>query len=290
VPIREVDANFGQWPDDIEAYDSAISLYDPARNFSFVVNNTPKLKKNVTEYIVTQNSLVYDQEISISLQDSHDDVLTAINRPSVSWESIVEMINNLRNKLPPEKFSKIRLETILGLPGQTIDSIIDSYVEFFKLGLFRATYHGWYFLPNSPAADINYIKLWGLKIEEVYYVIDKEYVPSLEDLYANLAANDKNVKNVYKKSIVIGHKTMSMLDMWITLKIITIWEEYNQKYPNLVDTHSPDQARNILNKLKKIATKNANTQYEMHKPYIDKYGFIIWGDYNPRSKILHGNF
>ena len=45
VPIRETDANFGQWPDDIKAFDYAISLYTPTRTFSFVPINTPKLKK-----------------------------------------------------------------------------------------------------------------------------------------------------------------------------------------------------------------------------------------------------
>jgi hypothetical protein len=72
--------------------------------------------------------------------------------------------------------------------------------------------------------------------------------------------------------------------------MIKLWEEYNQKYPNLVDTYSPDQARNILTKLKKIATKKANVQYEMYRPYIDKYGFVIWGDYYPDSKTLYGHF
>jgi hypothetical protein len=289
VPIRETDANFGQWPDDIKAYDYAISLYDPTRNFSFVINNTPKLKKSVTEYIITQNSLVYNEELSISLQDYHDTVLTAIDRPSVPWESIAEMINNLKLKLPTEKFAKIKLETILGLPGQTVDNIIDSYVEFFRLGLTRATYQGWYFLPNSPAADASYIKLWGLDIKEVYYVVGQQHVPSLKDLYSDLSANGKNVPNFYKKSMVIAHKTMSMLDMWITLTMIRKWNELNQ-HTNLVSTRTVDQARDILNKLKTLATKEANSQYDMYQPFIDKYNIIVWGHYHPESKTLYGNF
>jgi hypothetical protein len=289
VPIRETDANFGQWPDDIKAYDYAISLYDPARNFSFVVNNTPKLKKSVTEYIITQNSLVYNEELSISLQDYHDTVLTAIDRPSVPWASIAEMINNLKLKLPTEKFAKIKLETILGLPGQTVDNIIESYVEFFRLGLTRATYQGWYFLPNSPAADVSYIKLWGLDIKEVYYVVGQQHVPSLQDLYSDLAANGKNVPNFYKKSMVVAHKTMSMLDMWITLAMIRKWNELNQ-HSTLVGTRTVDQARDILCKLKQLATKEANAQYHMYKPYIDKYNIIVWGHYHPESRTLYGNF
>ena len=42
------------------------------------MNNTPKLKKDVTEYIITQNSLVYDIPPVINLQDADEDVLKQV--------------------------------------------------------------------------------------------------------------------------------------------------------------------------------------------------------------------
>ena len=39
VSIRETDANFGSWAEDLAIYDYAKSHYDPNRNFKFLVWN-----------------------------------------------------------------------------------------------------------------------------------------------------------------------------------------------------------------------------------------------------------
>jgi len=286
VAIRETDANFGQWPDDIKAFDYAISLYDPSRSFSFIVNNTPKLKKDVTEYIITQNSLVYDVPPVINLQDADEDVLKAIDRPAVPWEAIVKMTNNLRNNLPPEKFRKTELQCIVGLPGQTVDSLINSYVKFFELGLLRATWANWSFLPNSPAADPGYQKFWGLDIKEVYFSFEDRVVPDLELLYSELSSGTNLSDKFYKVPMVVGHKTMKMLDLWTAQILEKKWNELIGRV-NLVEKYNSSQVRNILGKLKIKAIKEATAQYNMHQPHIDKHGIVVWGHYHTESKLIY---
>jgi hypothetical protein len=286
VAIRETDANFGQWPDDIKAFDYAISLYDPARSFSFAVNNTPKLKKDVTEYIITQNSLVYDIAPVINLQDADEDVLKAIDRPTVPWEDIVKMTNNLRNNLPAEKFRKTELQCILGLPGQTVDSLINSYIKFFELGLVKATWTDWSFLPNSPAADPDYQKFWGLDIKQVYFAFDIHSVPDLATLYGELALGNSLTDKFYKMPMVVGHKTMKILDLWTARILVKKWDQMAAR-ANLVEKYNSSQVRNILNKLKTQAVKEATAQYNIHQPHIDKYDMVVLGHYNTDTNLIY---
>lgn len=292
VPIRETDANFGQWPDDIKAYDYALSLYDSSRNFSFIVMNTPKLKKDITEYIVFQNVSIYgDTRPTISLQDIDENVLTAINRPSVPWEKIVTLINNLKNKLPPEKFKYLTIETILGLPEQTIDGIIEAYVKLFDLGVVNFSYYMWHMLDNSPAADSNYQKLWGLQVREIHYIAQgtTESISDLESVYKNLALGNKNLDIFYKKTVVVSHRKMTMVDMWAVQMIQRKWEKLNQQ-ENLLEKYNSTQVKNILINFLLESLKEADQQYNIHQEYMDKYGIIIWGHYDPVQKILYSDF
>jgi hypothetical protein len=68
IAIRETDANFGQWDEDLEIFKYAASLYDPKRNFYFFVTNTPKLKKKNTLELLKTGAEVYNQFMKISLQ------------------------------------------------------------------------------------------------------------------------------------------------------------------------------------------------------------------------------
>ena len=287
VAIRETDANFGQWPDDIKAYDYALSLYDPTRSFSFAAINTPKLKKDVTEYIVTQNSLVYGINPTISLQDAHQDVLTAINRPSVPWDDIVKMTNNLRNNLPYEKFRKIRLETILGLPGQTLDSVITSYIKFFELGILDASYYHWAYLPNMPAADPKYQRFWGLDIRDAYFSYDKINVLDLETVYSDLATGTRLDDKFYKIPTIVGHRTMPMLDLWSAKILVKIWNNLASR-EDLLKNYNSSQIKNILDELKIQAVTEATTQYDMHLPHINKHGIVVLGHYDQHTRTLWG--
>jgi hypothetical protein len=292
VPIRETDANFGQWPDDIKAYDYAASLYDPSRNFSFIATNTPKLKKDVTEYLIFKNLSVYDDSRpTISMQDIDHKVLQAIQRPSVPWEKIVSLITNLRNCLPPEKFKKLTIETILGLPEQTVDGIVDAYVKLFELGVTNFSYYLWHMLDNSPAADPNYQKLWGLQVKEVWGLNSDspQKILDLEAAYKNVASDDKNLDIFSSKPIVIGHRKMTTVDIWAVQIIKEKWRKLNEK-ENLVKKYTVSEIKKILVNLTITSIQEATEQYMIHEQYIKKYDTIIWGYYDVQEKMLYPNF
>jgi hypothetical protein len=292
LPIRESDANFGQWQQDIDAFDYACSLYDSQRNFSFIPINTPKLKKNVTEHILLKTGLLYDSAYpTISMQDIHRDVLNAIDRPSVSWEQHVEMISKLREKLPNKKFQRIMVETLLGLPEQTLEKIIDTYVQLFELGITKATWHWWIMLENSPAADPAYQKKWGLEVKEVYATFDSDpvIIGDLEQLCQDIVNGDAKLDVLTKKPLIIGHKKMSTIELWAAKILQRKWQDLNDRYPT---QHKYDckQVRKILEKICEISLKEAAEQYAFQKSTMDKYGIILWGHIDTHKQILHAEF
>ena len=305
VPIRETDANFGQWPDDIKAFDYAISLYDPARTFSFVPINTPKLKKDVTEYLLKQSGLIYNASPKIAIQDPMEDVLLAIDRPSVSWEDISKMVLNLRDALPPSVFVRTEMQTILGLPEQTIQSVVESLIKFYEIGVLNTTYFLWVILPNSPAADLDYQKRWGLKTKTVYQVIDhiaassnrvtKRRIGSLDltelkfeslgDLYYQVSQQKPGADqlNFLKSEIVVEHKKMTTADMWAVHMIKNKWLAWHKQFK----IQSNVRVKKMLVKLRDDSIEESIYQYNLHKEFIDRYNFIIWAKYDPIDNKLY---
>ena len=292
VPLGITDANFGQWKDDIVAYDYAASLYDPNRTFRFAASCTSKLKKEASEYIMINNALLYDMSPVIALQDMNDEVLIAVDRPSISWEKTVEMIGHLREVLPPEKFRKTWFQTIVGLPSQTLDSLAEQLVEFFNVGVINASYDAWVLLPNSPAADPNYQRLWGIKVMDVYknFAYDaRDHVDDLGKLYQEVRTTTKYVNTYAMFKGVIGTRTMSTIDIWAAHALIRKWDLANAKM-NLLETRTTEQVRDIVNRLKLSCVKEAQNQWELHAPYIEKYNCIIWGAWNQKDQELYMSF
>jgi len=294
LPIREADANFGQWTDDLAAFDYACSLYDPGRNFEFIVTNTSKLKKDASEYIIAKTALTYDKYYpTISIQDPHEDVLSAIDRPTVPWQKQLEMILNLKRKLPHEKYRKITIETILGLPEQTLEKIIDTYVLFFEIGITRFTWYTWFMLQNSPAAEPSYQKMWGLQVKDVYMPIwpDNDMtldVPDFDKLCQNLDNGNYSAKEFNRSQLIVGHRKMSMEQIWAAKILHNHWQKLNQSQ-NTVEKYSSAQIRKMLEKLRDISLRQAQQQYLLQKPTIEKYNVIVWGHYDiVRKQLCHG--
>ena len=286
VAIRESDANFGQWEDDIRAYDYGLSLYDSNRHFQFAPYNTPKLKKEATQYIMINNALTYNIAPKISLQDIDQDVLEAINRPNISWEQLVDMVANMKAQLPLEKFKKLKIESMLALPGQSYDGVVNSMFKLYEIGVLHHTWSPWVMLPNSPGYDANYRKLWGVEVKDVYiaYNTNVGTVSDLEQLYQNLTQTKKYLGQFVKQDGVVATRTMSLHHMWAVKKLNMRWDELNEKIE--IFNYTPEQVKGFLMRIKALALKEAEQQLSYHQPLIDKYNCIVWAHYDPYSKQI----
>lgn len=104
------------------------------------------------------NDLNSHQEIKISMQSLHDDVLKNIDRKNISLEKQLSALRSLANG----KKHPIWVEMILGLPGMDLHKF---YQELDILGdqNLSTMWYEWLLLPETPAYSHEYRKKFGIK-------------------------------------------------------------------------------------------------------------------------------
>ena len=128
VSLQMSDANFGIHKRDVDIARIMAKLRKE-RGYKFTIfgNNFNKLKKDVVFEIM---DIMLDAGILLSpkfaIQDVDLQVLKDIDRPDIPWSEHKQMIQILQNKYPN---ALMRLEIILGLPGQTVDSWENTLLE-----------------------------------------------------------------------------------------------------------------------------------------------------------------
>jgi len=223
VSIRETDANFGSWAEDLAIYDYAKSLYDPNRNFKFLVWNTAKLKKNAHHFMIG-NAETYGKRVVFSFEDTEKGPLEAMDRPSLSWQQHQDMISKVRHRLGKERFEGLATaELMLGMPEQSIGTFKENFKKILGEGITDVILSHWAILPNSPGADPEYLKRYGVEFKEHRMFRGYGAVPynknhisrTIDDVYKIAQSNP-----VYlRQSMVLRTNTMEYVDM-VTVMIV----------------------------------------------------------------------
>ena len=276
VIISETDANFGQWADDIKAFDYALSLYDPTRHFKFKVSNTNKLKKDATEYFIRRSTEVYgNSNTCVSLQDNDETVLKNIERPSLSWEAHKTLLQSLRTNMPTQV---IPTSFVLGLPGQSVESFKDTLTKVISAGSDKILLSHWVMLPNSPAADPFYQKLHKLKISQAWSPLEDFDVDfnSPEELYLDLSGPRKIAHKMTSGELVTANRDMKYHDL---ILVAAATRELNQMPRRLLRNRNEEQIKKILDVVFDKAKRTVDYQIILQQPLIEKYGFIVHGQY-----------
>ena len=287
LAIRETDANFGQWDEDIEVFRYALSLYRPDRNFRFAPENTPKIKKKHTFEILKTNAEVYKTKIKISLQDIDESVLNKIERPSLSWENHKRMIDDIRNAISPNLHKNFLAELMVGVPGQSYDSLTDSIKTIITEARIDNFYmNHWLLLPNSPGADLFYQKLHKLKWVRGYSVNKISQIgdiESLEDAYKKISLNPGLLQTTRESTFIYSTEHMKFDEMIAIHMIQTSLIKLMDKVGSLDRVKSFSQVYDII---KKRSLESARKQLIEIQPLVDKYGFVIFGSYLPKQKMI----
>jgi len=283
IKMRETDANFGQWKQDIEIFDYAISLYDPNRNFKFDVSNTSKLNKDATFHIMTQQALIYDALAIVSIQDFNPEVLSAINRPGLSEDQQIDFIKRLISTLG-EKARNVYTQIIVGLPGQTYDTIKDTMIKTLNIGVQNHMLYPFAYLINSPAADPVYEKIHGLKwmktvaINGYYRDLDFDQVgvtaDNIEDIYKKAANNDLIDGQWASSTTIYQTRNMSFYDLICSHIFLTLTKQFQDKLVWKGATVDFNRLRNMLDSK---VRQYADRYFEVHGPLIEKYNLFVLG-------------
>lgn len=284
ICIRETDANFGQWDEDREIYDYALSLYEPGGNFKFMVYNTSKLKKNV-EHFVINNARHYGGRVRLALQDIDTDVLRKMDRPSLSWEEHQAMIKRIQSQ-PDIDPKMISVSLMLGAAGQTFDGLTDTISELWRVGIYIYQLNWWMLLPNSPAADKFYQRLHGLEWLRVFYIYRHPQVVGHDLRYLYQAMQqDLPVKKHFIESTHALYRTntMTFQDLMAVHILYENIKEFKIANPGY---HEINDISVLMKDWKEIAQKEANFQWELNQALIEEHGFAVLGRYVPETKTL----
>lgn len=168
------DANFGMWDVDVEIMKRMVEHKKNGHDFNFVSFNMSKIINNnfkeIMNLIVEHNfNSVW---LKLSVQDIHQNVLEAIDRPG-DWNESKKVGIELYEKFSKSKdLKKIFVELILGLPGQSVESFTATLDEFYSNGFVPRTYP-FLLLRNAPATyNMEYRAKHGIKDDLVYETID----------------------------------------------------------------------------------------------------------------------
>jgi hypothetical protein len=275
IVVRETDANFGQWDEDYEIFDYGISLYDPAKNYKFRVHNTAKLKKRATYHFGLTQAKVYGFRVHVSLQDINDHVLKNIDRPSISWNDHIELIQQIQADLPNDKKHLLGVQLINGLPGQTYRSIVDMQLHLYKIGVRQGAQNVWVYLDNSPAADPMYQKLHKLEwIDTFFLTVDSIKVTDLDALYTDLKNGIVDPKMWVRLKIVKQNKTLSFPDM---IKA-QLFRQYFSRYVRTADGLNMTEEKLLETEqaMSQRVHKEIDDTLKVLTPYIEKHNIFTF--------------
>ena len=210
LDVTPSDANWGIYKEDLE-----ITKYAVEHGF-FYITNLAKLQKErafeITRIIYKaheKNNLHHT--IKFSIQDINEDVLQNINRPDVPWEQHKKYILDFKEEFP----NAITVaEFIVGLPGQTKQSLLDQFYEIEKAKFNVSWNHLWDILPNAPAYNSEYQKHFDINYK-MFRVITQTF-ESTKSIFQAIEQGKAGWKN---SAFVIGHSTLSFEDI-ISIKLL----------------------------------------------------------------------
>lgn len=191
--IHISDANFGMWDVDVEIMKRMVyHNQNNGANFNFISFNLSKIindnYKQIMRMIIEHD--FHNTWVKLSVQDVHDHVLQAIDRPG-NWQEAKDVgLSMYREFADKKNFKKIFVELILGLPGQTVESYIENLDEVYGNGFIPRTYP-FLLLRNAPATyNQEYRAKWEIKDGLVFETIDMQLVgDTVEEVYNNPLRN-----------------------------------------------------------------------------------------------------
>ena len=162
--LGSADSNFGMFQRDIEITEKIVEARLRA---GFPQGFQTSYAKNSNETVFRIGMMLeksrMNKGITLSFQSMSDEVLRNIGRQNISIESYAELM-----RLYNEAGIATYTELILGLPGETVSSLIDGIDRLLVLGQHNSIYiHNCEWLPCSIMGRPDYVKEFGIKTSHI---------------------------------------------------------------------------------------------------------------------------
>lgn len=197
VRYNIIDANFGMFARDVDIIDYIcekkesldktleVALLGVAKNGS---EHVKKIYSKIHKFHVDQH--VPDaKNVKISFQTLSPEPLKKSQRGNMTEKTLFDIIDKTTYKSASS-------ELILGLPGETPDSWLNSLAKHNELNISHMRVYHLIVLPNTPMMKEEYVKKHNLQFTQLYLPSDLTNWPT-EKIYNNYR-NLKNIKTKFK--------------------------------------------------------------------------------------------
>lgn len=158
--LGSADSNFGMFSRDKEIADKIIKF---KKEYGYPVKFQTSYAKN-SNVIVFNMGMKFEKAgmnkgITLSFQSMNEEVLENIGRKNISIENYSELM-----KMYNEAGVATYTELILGLPGETYESLVDGIDKLLNLGQHNSIYiHNCEWLPCSIMGQADYVERYKIK-------------------------------------------------------------------------------------------------------------------------------
>lgn len=155
--IDFTDANYGIFKRDLDIIKFICANKNKLKSVSFsgfAKNGTPILSEIIEE--LGNHFKMFLNEIKLSLQTMSDETLKTIKRSNIKTEKIISLMNDAKIKDKDKK--SVSIELIIGLPGETAKSWLDTLCKTVELNVEAVKIHRLIVLTNTPINSQEYIK------------------------------------------------------------------------------------------------------------------------------------
>ena len=162
--LGSADSNFGMFKRDMEITDKIVKAkketgYPVRFQTSYAKNST----KTVFDIGMKLEESRLNKGITLSFQSMSDEVLKNIGRENISIEYYSELMR-MYNEAGVATYT----ELILGLPGETYESIVDGIDKLLTLGQHNSIYvHNCEWLPCSIMGQKDYVEKYQIKVSHI---------------------------------------------------------------------------------------------------------------------------
>lgn len=162
--LGSADSNFGMFSRDLEITDKIVEAkkttgYPIRFQTSYAKNST----KTVFDIGMKLETSRLNKGITLSFQSMSDEVLKNIGRQNISIEYYSELMR-MYNEAGVATYT----ELILGLPGETYESIADGIDKLLQLGQHNSIYvHNCEWLPCSIMGQKDYVDKYRIKVSHI---------------------------------------------------------------------------------------------------------------------------
>jgi len=159
------DANFGMFEADVEMAEFFVYL---KKKYCVNITISDYASKNNLDRVSRIREIFGANDLCshyrVSVQSLNDEIKNNVKRSDLPFQNVVKHVKNLVAKYP----KPVVIETIIGLPGDSFENVLDQIELLSKENLSLHSPYFWILLPEAPAYDEEYRNQHKIKTVPFY--------------------------------------------------------------------------------------------------------------------------